>query len=100
MDTPGARALRGYLAGKTEGGMELVATVPRADPRGRLPAKPLDDAIRNHAEQQAVPVPALFTDPRDRATYTVLATRVQRARRGRAPTIAPAVAARLAHAAA
>ena len=99
VDTAGAQALRGYLAGKTEGGMELVSTVPRADPRGRLPAKPLDDAIRNRAEQQAVPAPALFTEPRDRAAYAVLAARVQRARRGRAPTISPAVAARLAEAA-
>ncbi|MCY7344274.1 MAG: relaxase domain-containing protein, partial [Pseudonocardia sp.] len=95
----GARALRGYLAGKTEGGMELVATVPRADPRGRLPAKPLDDAVRNRATEEAVPPPVIFARPSDRAAYTGLATRGDGPRRGRTPTISPAAAARLAHAA-
>ena len=100
VDTVGARALRGYLAGKAPpDGMVLMAEVPRADPRGRLPAKPLVEGVRGRAEQQATPPPALFAGHRDRAAYAGLEARVDRHRRGRAPTVSPARARRLAEAA-
>ena len=44
-------------------------------------------------------MPALFGDPGDRAAYKMLAARADRLRRGRAPTLSPARAQRLAQAA-
>jgi conjugative relaxase-like TrwC/TraI family protein len=99
VDTAGAQTLRALLAGRSGDGLTLVPELSRADPRGRLPAKPLVDAVARRAEQQAVPPPVLFPPGRDRAKYEALASRVDHSRRGRAPTVSPAWARQLADAA-
>ena len=99
LDPAGAQTLRALLAGRSGDGLTLVPELTRADPRGRLPAKPLVDAIRRQADQQAVPAPVLFGQGRDRAKYEALAARVDRGRRGRPPSVSPAWAAQLAAAA-
>jgi hypothetical protein len=99
LDPGGAETLRALLAGRSGDGLTLVPELSRADPRGRLPAKPLVDAIRKQAEEQAVPPPVLFGQGRDRAKYEALAARVDRGRRGRPPSVSPAWAAQLAAAA-
>ncbi len=95
----GADRLRALLAGRWGDGLTLVPQLSRADPRGRLPAKPLVDAVHRRADLQAVPPSALFAQGRDRAKFEALAARVDRSRRGRAPTVSPAWAAQLAQAA-
>ena len=71
-----------------------------ADPRGRLPAGPLVDAVQASAHRQGVPVEELFTDPADRARCAALATRAARpGKRGRVATVDPARAGKLAKAA-
>jgi TrwC relaxase len=77
----------------------LVPPVLRADPRGRLPAAPLAEAIRAHADARGLPVEALLTKPADQAAFTVLAARVDRARGGRSLSVDPERAGRLAEAA-
>jgi len=99
LDPAGAETLRALLAGRSGDGLTLVPELSRADPRGRLPAKPLIEAIRSRAEQQAVPPPVLFGQRRDQAKYEALAARVDRGRRGRPPSVSPAWAAQLAQAA-
>jgi len=99
IDTAGARALRGYLAGQSPDDQILVPALVRADPRGRLDAKLLVDSVRNRAEQQGVSPVAVFTEPADRAAWIGLEARVDRARRGRPPTVSPARARQLAEAA-
>jgi conjugative relaxase-like TrwC/TraI family protein len=99
LDPAGAQTLRALLAGRSGDGLTLVPELSRADPRGRLPAKPLVDAIRRQADQQAVPPPVLFPQGRDRAKYEALAARVDRGRRGRPPTVSPTWARQLADAA-
>jgi hypothetical protein len=82
VDTAGAKTLRDLLAGKPPGEQGMPApTMVRADPRGRLPAAPLVDAIRDRGEAQAVPVEDLFPDPVDRAHFAGLQTRTDRPRR-------------------
>lgn len=101
VDGAGATALRDLLAGRPPGGMQ-APTMLRADPRGRLDAKPLVDAVRASAADQDQPAAAVFTDPADRAAFTGLAARADRrtrAARGRAPTVSPARAQKLAAAA-
>jgi hypothetical protein len=95
----GAETLRALLAGRSGDGLTLVPELSRADPRGRLPAKPLVEAIRRQADQQAVPAPVLFGEGRDRAKHEALAARVDRGCRGRPPSVSPAWAAQLATAA-
>ena len=100
LDAAGAATLRALLDGTTPDGRQLVAPVLRADPRGRLPAGPLVDAVQARADHTGVPVESLFADPTDRARYAALAVRVARpGKRGRAATIDPARAAQLAAAA-
>jgi conjugative relaxase-like TrwC/TraI family protein len=99
LDPAGAETLRALLAGQSGDGHTLVPELSRADPRGRLPGKPLVDAVRRQADQQAVPPPVLFGHGRDRTKYEALAARVDRGRRGRPPTVSPAWAAQLATAA-
>jgi hypothetical protein len=102
VDSTGAGMLRDLLAGRPPGGMP-APTIVRADPRGRLDAKPLVDAVRaSHADQDQSAVTAVFTDPAERAAFTGIAARVdreQRAGRGRAPTVSPARAQKIAAAA-
>ncbi len=99
LDPAGADRLRALLAGRWADGLTLVPELSRADPRGRLPARPLIEAIRRQAVQQAVPPTVLFGQGRDRAKFEALAARVDRSRRGRAPTVSPSWAAQLADAA-
>jgi TrwC relaxase len=56
LDPAGAETLRALLAGRSGDGLILVPELSQADPRGRLPAKPLVDAIRRQADQQAARV--------------------------------------------
>ncbi len=85
LDAAGATTLRALLEGTTPDGRQLVAPVLRADPRGRLPAGPLVDAVQARADHTGVPVEKLFADPTDRARYAALAARVARpGKRGRA----------------
>ncbi|HEX4812219.1 MAG TPA: MobF family relaxase [Nonomuraea sp.] len=101
VDHTGAGMLRDLLAGRPPGGMP-APTMVRADPRGRLDAKPLVDAVRASNADQGQPVTAVFTDPADRAAFTGIAARVdrrERAGRGRAPTVSPARAQKIAAAA-
>src|SRR5512145_10402 len=76
IDTAGARALRGLLDGRSPDDQILVPEVVRADPRGRLDAKPLVDAVHTRAGQQSAPAGELFPDPGDRATFAGLERRV------------------------
>ena len=99
IDPAGAQTLRALLAGRPPARAHLVPELGRADPRGRLSAEPLVEAVRNQAEQQGVPPQLLFAQPRDRAAYAGLEARVDRHRRGRAPTVSPVRARRLAEAA-
>ena len=50
LDASSATTLRALLEGTTPDGRQLVAPVLRADPRGRLPAGPLVDAIQARAD--------------------------------------------------
>ena len=100
LDAAGATTLGGLLEGAAPDGRQLVAPVLRADPRGRLPAGPLVDAVQARADHTGVPLETLFSDPTDRARYAALATRVARpGKRGRAATVDPARAGQLAAAA-
>jgi hypothetical protein len=100
VDTSGAKTLRDLLAGKPPGAEGMPApTMVRADPRGRLDAKPLVDAVQDRAAAESVPAEQLFGDPAERAIFAGLAARVERPRRGRAPTVAPQRARQLAEAA-
>lgn len=98
-DPAAAQQLRHLLAGASPGGEPLVPQVLRADPRGQLSAAPLVEAVRARAAVQAVPVERLFAEPRDGAAFTALAARVDRPYRGRAATVDPARAGRIAAAA-
>ena len=101
VDGAGAGILRDLLAGKPPGGVP-APTMVRADPRGRLDAKPLVDAVRASNADQDQPVTAVFADPAERAAFTGIAARVdrrERAGRGRAPTVSPARAQKIAAAA-
>jgi hypothetical protein len=99
IDSAGARALRGYLAGRSPDDKILVPTLVRADRRGRLDAKPLVDAVRNLAEQLGVPPMTVFSESTARAMWIGLDARVGGASRGRRPTASPTRARRLAEAA-
>jgi TrwC relaxase len=99
LDPAGERVLRSLLDGQAPDGRLLAAPVLRGDPRGRLPAQPLLEAIRSRASDLGVPVDVLLADPASRAAYAGLAARVDRATRRRAPTLAPTKAAQLARAA-
>jgi conjugative relaxase-like TrwC/TraI family protein len=96
LDPTGEKVLRSLLDGRAPDGRVLVAKVLRADPRGRLPARPLVEAIRDRADQLGVPVENLLADPGDRARFSALAARVDKATRRREPTLAPGKAGRLA----
>src|SRR5688500_18484963 len=52
LDTAGEQTLRALLDGRAPDGRVLVAPVLRADPRGRLPAEPLVEAIRAQATRR------------------------------------------------
>ena len=95
LDGESERVLRGLLDGRAPDGRVLVAPVLRADPRARLPARPLVDAIRAEAGRRGLAVRDLLTNPSDRAMFTALAAGVDRPRR-RAVTVNPARAGRLA----
>ena len=56
LDGEGERVLRALLDGRAPDGRVLVAPVLRADPRGRLPARPLVDAIRAEADRRGLAV--------------------------------------------
>lgn len=99
LDPAGEKVLRSLLDGRAPDGRVLVAAVLRGDNRGRLPATPLVEAIRSRADQLAVPVEELLTDPKDRAPYTCLVAREERPVRRRATTLPPTLAGRLAEAA-
>jgi conjugative relaxase-like TrwC/TraI family protein len=99
LDPAGEKVLRSLLDGRAPDGRVLVAPVLRGDSRGRLPARPLVEAIRSRADQLGVPVDALLEDPADRAKFNAVAARVDKATRRRPPTLAPVKAVRLAHAA-
>ena len=99
LDQVGQAVLRSLLDGRAPDGRVLVAPVIRVDSRGRLPARPLVEAIRARAHQLGVPADALLADPADRAKFTGVAARVDKATRRRAPTLGPAKAGRLAAAA-
>jgi conjugative relaxase-like TrwC/TraI family protein len=99
-DSAGAKALRDLLAGQPPSAEGMPApTMVRADPRGRLPAGPLVEAIRDRGAAQHVPVEDLFPDPAARAIFNGLQARVDKPRRGRPPTVSPARANQLATAA-
>ena len=95
LDGDGEQVLRALLDGRAPDGRVLVAPVLRMDPRGRLAARPLVQAIRAEAERRELAVDALLTDPSDRAVFAALAAGVDRPRR-RAVTVDPARAGRLA----
>jgi conjugative relaxase-like TrwC/TraI family protein len=99
LDPAAAQQLRHLLAGASPSGEPLVPQVLRADPRGQLPAAPLVEAVQARAAEQNVPVQALFAEPRDGAAFTALTGRVDRPYRGRAATVDPARAGRIAAAA-
>jgi len=98
-DPAAAQQLRHLLAGASPGGEPLVPQVLRADPRGRLAVAPLVEAVRARAADRHVPVEALFAESRDGAAFAALAARADRPYRGRAATIGPARAGRIAAAA-
>src|SRR6476646_6700614 len=61
VDSAGAKSLRDLLAGQPPGAEGMLApTMIRADPRGRLPAGPLVETIRDRAAAQAGPVENVF----------------------------------------
>jgi hypothetical protein len=93
---PAAAQLRHLLAGASPSGEPLVPQVIRANTRGQLPAAPLVEAVQARAADQNVPVQALFAEPRDGAAFTALTGRVDRPYRGRAATVDPARAGRIA----
>jgi conjugative relaxase-like TrwC/TraI family protein len=97
LDTAGEQILRGLLDGRAPDGRVLVPPVLRADPRGRLPAAPLVQALRARAADRGVAVEAMFIEPADRAAYKVLAA--DQPRGLRTPTVDAARAGRLAAAA-
>lgn len=95
--TASAQRLRGLLAGTPPGADEVPApTMVRADPLGRLDAKPSVDAIQARGTAQRVPIEKLFPDPADRAASAGLQARVERPRRGRHRRCPPARARQLA----
>ena len=98
LDGEGERVLRALLDGRAPDGRVLVAPVLRVDPRGRLPARPLVEAIRAEADRRGLAVEDLLTEATDRAVFAALAAGVDRPRR-RAVTVDPARAGRLAAAA-
>ena len=63
LDGEGERVLRALLDGRAPDGRVLVAPVLRADPRGRLPARPLVEAIRAEADRRGLAVQDLLTEP-------------------------------------
>src|SRR5436190_19380055 len=70
VDAAGGKSLRDLLAGQPPGAEGVPApTMVRADPRGRLPAGPLVEAIRDRGAAQAVPAEELFSDPVDRSLF-------------------------------
>jgi len=99
LDDTGQQTLRALLDGRAPDGRVLVAPVPRADPRGRLPAAPLAEAIRAEATQRGLPVDAVLAEPADRAAFALIAARVDQPRGGRSPTVDAVHAGRLAEAA-
>ena len=94
LDAEGERALRGLLDGRASDGRVLIAPVLRADPRGRLAARPLVEAIRGEADRRGLAVEDLLTESADLAVFAALAAGVDRPRR-RAVTVSPARARRL-----
>jgi conjugative relaxase-like TrwC/TraI family protein len=98
LDADGERVLRALLDGHAPDGRVLAAPVLRADPRGRLPARPLVEAIRAEADRRGLAVQDLLTEATDRAVFAALAAGVDRPRR-RVVTVSPARAGRLAAAA-
>ena len=89
--------LRGLLAGRAPDGSHTAAPVLRADPRGRLPAGPLLDAIRVVAAERGVPPADLFAEPADRALFEHWARQAERpGGKGRAATVEPVRAGQLA----
>ncbi len=99
LDPAGEQTLRALLDGHAPDGRVLMAPVLRADPRGRLPAAPLAQAIRAEATHRGISVEALLAKPADRAAFVGLAARVDQPRGGRFPTVDAAYAGRLAQAA-
>jgi hypothetical protein len=98
LDGHGERVLRALLDGRDPDGRVLVAPVLRMDPRGRLPARPLVEAIRAEATRRGLAVEDLLPEATDRAVFAASAARVDRPRR-RVVTVTPVRAGRLAAAA-
>lgn len=97
IDAAGAKVLRGLLAGRAPDESHTAAPVLRADPRGRLPAGPLLDAIRGAAEVRAVPASELFAEPAERALFEYWTRQAERrGGKGRKATIEPVRAGQLA----
>jgi hypothetical protein len=99
LDTAGEQTLRGLLDGHAPDGRVLVAPVLRADPRGRLLAAPLAQAIRAEAIRRGTPIETMLTKPADQAAFAVMSARVDQPRGLRSPTIDAVHAGRLAEAA-
>src|SRR4051794_30516175 len=92
--------LRALLDGARRDGAPLVAPVLRADPRGRLPVVPLVAVVRARAASCGMDPDVLFMEPRHRALFGVLATRVDKQPGGRDAVLAahrPAVGQMLAY---
>jgi conjugative relaxase-like TrwC/TraI family protein len=81
LDEAGERSLRGLLAGCGADGEQQVAPVLRSDPRGRLPARPLVQAIGQAAQARGVPVAVLLGSDTLADDYAVLERRVEVDRR-------------------
>jgi conjugative relaxase-like TrwC/TraI family protein len=97
IDAAGADVLRGLLAGRAPDGSHTAARVLRADPRGRLPAGRLLDAIRAVAVERGVPPAVLFAEPADRAMFEYWTRQAERpGGKSRAATVEPVRAGRLA----
>jgi hypothetical protein len=97
IDEAGAEVLRDLLAGRAPDGSHTAAPVLRADPRGRLPAGPLLDAIRAVAADRGVPPAELFPEPKDRALFELWAKRADAPRStGRDGAVQPVRAGQLA----
>ncbi len=99
LDAAGATTLRGLLEGAAPDGRQLVAPVLRADPRGRLPAGPLVDAVHARADTGRAGRVAAHRADRSGPVRRPRRRVARPGKRGRAATVDPARAGQLAVAA-